>query len=135
MAMLHELDRTDSVVRGRHHSTWVATLDRLRARGMDDAGLALLLECMAAAEREAWATGGVPTAEYAHRAAVIHRRRRDYAAEVEVLERWIAACPEPRDPYSRLAVRLVKARRLRTTPPRGAARSDAGGSACRGSRA
>jgi len=58
-------------------------------------------------------TGGSHPQEYAHRAAVIHRRRRDYAAEVEVLERWIAACPEPRDPYSRLAVRLVKARRLR----------------------
>jgi hypothetical protein len=109
--MLHELARTE--VRGRHHSDWVATLDRLRARGMDDAGLELLLECMAAAEREAWAVQGVPTPEYAHRAAVIHRRRRDHVAEVEVLERWIAACPEPRDPYSRLAVRLVKARRLR----------------------
>ena len=113
MAMLHELDRADAVVRGRHHSDWVATLDRLRARGRDEAGLELLLECMAAAEREAWAAQGIPTPEYAHRAAVIHRRRRDYAAEVDVLKRWIAACPEPRDPYSRLAVRLVKARRLR----------------------
>ena len=113
MAVLHELDRTDVVVRGRRHSDWVAVLDRLRARGRDDAGLALLLECMAAAEREAWAVQGVPTPVFAHRAAVIHRRRRDYAAEVEVLERWIAACPEPRDPHSRLAVRLVKAKRLR----------------------
>jgi hypothetical protein len=110
--MLHELDRAETV-RGRHHSDWVATLDRLRARGMDDAGLELLVECMAAAEREAWALGSPPPTMYAHRAAVIHRRRRDHAAEVEVLERWIAACPEPRDPYSRLAVRLVKARRLR----------------------
>ena len=113
MAVLHELDRTDVVVRGRRHSDWVAALDRLRARGRDEAGLELLLECMAAAEREAQDAGGAPTPAYAHRAAVIHRRRRDYAAEVEVLERWIAACPEPRDPYSRLAVRLVKARRLR----------------------
>lgn len=113
MAVLHELDRTDADVRGRHHSDWVATLDRLRARGRDEAALELLLECMAAAEREAWATQGIPPTTYAHRAAVIHRRQRDYAAEVEVLERWIAACPEPRDPYSRLAVRLVKARRLR----------------------
>lgn len=110
MAVLHELDRG---VRGRHHSEWMATLDRLRARGMDEAGLELLLECMAAAEHDAWAAQVAPTPVYAHRAAVIHRRRRDYAAEVEVLERWIAACPEPRDPYSRLAVRLVKARRLR----------------------
>jgi len=110
MAVLHQLDRG---VRGRHHSEWMATLDRLRARGMDEAGLELLVECMAAAERDAWASQGIPTPVYAHRAAVIHRRRRDYAAEVEVLERWIAACPEPRDPYSRLAVRLVKARRLR----------------------
>jgi hypothetical protein len=113
MAMLHALDRTDAVVRGRHHGDWVAALDRLRAQGRDDAGLELLLVCMAAAEREAWAVQGTPTPMYAHRAAVIHRRRRDYVAEVEVLERWIAACPEPRDPYSRLAVRLVKARRLR----------------------
>ncbi len=76
-------------------------------------GLELLLECMAAAEREAREARGVPTPAYAHRAAVIHRRRRDYAAEVEVLKRWIGACPEPRDPHSRLAVRLVKAQRLR----------------------
>ncbi len=110
--MFHELDRADTV-RGRHHSDWVSTLDRLRARGMDDAGLELLAECMAAAEREAWALESPPPTIYAHRAAVIHRRRRDYEAEVDVLERWIAACPEPRDPYSRLAVRLVKARRLR----------------------
>ncbi|WP_332665285.1 hypothetical protein, partial [Aeromicrobium sp.] len=112
MPALHELDRADAV-RGRHHGHWVATLDRLRARGKDDAGLELLLECMAAAEREAWAARAAPTPVYAHRAAVIHRRRQDYVAEVEVLERWIAACPEPRDPHSRLAVRLVKARRLR----------------------
>lgn len=111
--MLHELDHAGAVVRGRHHSDWVATLDHLRARGADTAGLELLLECMAAAEREAWEGRGVPTPVYAHRAAVIHRRRRDYASEVEVLERWIRACPEPRDPHSRLAVRLVKARRLR----------------------
>jgi hypothetical protein len=112
MAVLHELDRRDAV-RGRHHSEWMATLDGLRARGRDEAGLELLLECMAAAEREAWAVQDAPPPAYAHRAAVIHRRRRDYAAEVEVLERWIASCPEPRDPHSRLAVRLVKARRLR----------------------
>ncbi len=111
--MLHELDRASAVVRGRHHSDWVATLDRLRARRADAAGLELLLECIAAAEREAWEARGVPTPAYAHRAAVIHRRRRDYVAEVEVLERWIGACPEPRDPHSRLAVRLVKAQRLR----------------------
>jgi hypothetical protein len=121
MGVLHTLDRADAV-RGRHHTDWVATLDRLRARGMDEAGLELLLECMAAAEREAWATRGVPPLIYAHRAAVIHRRRRDYAAEVEVLERWIAACPEPRDPHSRLAVRLVKARRLRDAADRQARR-------------
>jgi hypothetical protein len=90
---------------------------------MDEAGLELLLECMAAAEREAWAAHAAPPSIYAHRAAVIHRRRRDYAAEVEVLERWIAACPEPRDPYSRLAVRLVKARRLRDASCRQARRS------------
>lgn len=112
MVMLHELERTHSV-RGRHHSDWVATLDRLRADGKDDAALDLLIDCMTAAEHEAGTLGAPPPPRYAHRAAVIHRRRRDYAAEVEVLERWIAACPEPRDPHSRLAVRLVKARRLR----------------------
>lgn len=77
---------------------------------------------MAVAEREAGAAQVAPPMTYALRAAVIHRRRRDHAAEVEVLERWVAACPEPRDPHSRVAVRLVKARRLRDAADRQARR-------------
>lgn len=103
-------------VRGRYYVDWVPTLNELRSAGQDDEALALLLEVIDAAERAAAVSGREPSPGYTERAAVIYRRREDFAAEVAVIERWQAACPpERRGPgatQGRLAHRLAKAREL-----------------------
>jgi len=103
-------------VRGKHYVDWIETLNRWRSEGRDDESLELLLEIIDAAERHARVVGWEPAPGYTHRAAVIFRRRGDHAAEVAIIERWLAACPPerrgPRATQSKLAVRLVKAREL-----------------------
>lgn len=91
--MLRELESEAGSVRGRHYTEWVPTLDQLRSAGDDDHALALLLECIEAAERAALVSGMEPAPGYTKRAAVIYRRRKDYAREIEIMERWEAAAP------------------------------------------
>lgn len=99
------------MVRGRHYVDWVPTLDRLRGDGQDDEAVPLLLEIIDAAERAARIEGVEPAPGYTMRAATIYRKRKDYAAEVAVLERYLAACPPGRG-GGRVSERLVKARAL-----------------------
>jgi acyl-CoA synthetase (NDP forming) len=79
-----------------------------------------LLEIIEAAERDATITGREPAPGYTERAATIHHRQKNYAAEVAIIERWEAACPpELRGPgatQGRLAERLATAR-ARLDPP------------------
>lgn len=98
-------------VRGRHYVDWVPTLDELRSAKRDDEALALLMEIIPAAERKAAITGAEPAPGYTKRAATILRRRRDFAGEVEILERYLNACPPGRGD-GRVAERLVKAQQL-----------------------
>lgn len=107
------------LARGRHHHRWLATLDEMRRQGQDVEGLALLLECIEAAEQEARARSVPPSPTYTRRAAVILRRQRDLDAEVRLLERWVAAFPADVDHPRVLDVRLARARRLRDAGSRG----------------
>jgi len=91
--LLRRLESEAGCVRGRHYTEWVPTLDELRSSGDDDTALTLLLECIEAAERAARVSGMEPAPVYTKRAAVIYRRRKDYAREIEVMERWEAAAP------------------------------------------
>ncbi len=77
-----------STVRGRHYSRWVEPIRTLKRQGKVDKALVLLMECIEATERE---SGPFPAPWYAWEAAVIFRQRDDYAAEIEVLERWVRA--------------------------------------------
>lgn len=117
------VDRRLGLARGRHHHTWLATLDEMRRQGQDVEGLALLLECIEAAEQEARAGSVPPTPTYTRRAAVILRRWRDLDAEVSLLERWTAAFPADADDPRVLDVRLARARRLRDARSRSRPRS------------
>lgn len=92
--MLRRLEQEAGSVRGRHYTEWVPTLDELRSSGDDDSALALLLECIDAAERAARVAGMEPAPGYTKRAAVIYRRRKDYTSEIQVMERWEAAAPQ-----------------------------------------
>jgi hypothetical protein len=108
--MLRRLEEEAGSVRGRHYTEWVPTLDELRSSGDDDSALALLLECIDAAERAARVAGMEPAPGYTKRAAVIYRRRKDYAREIQVMERWEAAAP-PRYKGA-MKERLAAARKL-----------------------
>lgn len=107
------------LARGRHHHGWLPMLDEMRRRGQDVEGLALLLECIEAAEQEARARSLGPTPTYTRRAAVILRRQCDLEAEVRLLERWAAAFPAEDGHPRALDVRLTRARRLRDAADRG----------------
>jgi hypothetical protein len=78
-----------STVRGRHFSQWVEQIRELKRQGQSELALVLLLECVDATERER--QGPFPAPWYTWEAAVIFRQRRDYAAEVEILQRWVNA--------------------------------------------
>ncbi len=108
--VLRRLEQESGLVRGRHYTEWVPTLDELRSSRDDDGALALLLECIDAAERAARVAGMEPAPGYTKRAAVIYRRRKDYASEIQVLERWEAAAP-PRYKGA-MKERLAAARKL-----------------------
>lgn len=114
---LDRLEKVAAQVHGRHYVDWVDTLDEYRSAKRDDEALSLLLDIIDAAERTARVSGREPAPGYTHRAAVIYRRRKDYDAEVAIIERWEAACPpERRGPgatQGKLAERLVRAKELR----------------------
>lgn len=113
---LMQLEERAGQVRGRSYVEWVPELDRLRAQKDDDQALGLLMDLIEAAERAARVSGREPAPGYTERAAVIYRRRKDYAGEIAIIERWEGACPpERRGPgatQGRLAERLAKARAL-----------------------
>lgn len=95
---------------------WLKHVQALDKDGRSDEALALVDALIVAAEQAAILSGREPAPAYTKRAAMIHRKRRDYESEVVVIERWMAACPpEQRGPGAvqhELAERLVKAREL-----------------------
>ncbi|KQO98322.1 hypothetical protein [Leifsonia sp. Leaf264] len=113
---LQKAEDQASKVRGKHYTEWGDDLDRLRKDGPEDEYLALVLDCVDGAERAAKVNGREPAPAYTERAAVVYRRRKDYAAEVAVLQRWEDVCPpERRGPGAtqpKLLVRKAKALEL-----------------------
>lgn len=95
---------------------WLAYAQDLERAGQADEALAAVEVLIEAAEQEAQASGREPAPTYTERAAIIYRKRRDYAAEVAVLERWERARPpEQRGPgasQAKLLKRLDRAREL-----------------------
>jgi len=95
---------------------WLDHVKALEKAGDPDQALKLVEALIVAAEQEATISGREPGPAYTERAAMIHRKRREYDAEIEVIERWMNACPpEKRGPgatQTKLADRLVRAREL-----------------------
>lgn len=85
-------------VRGRHYTEWVPTLNEWRTAGAakENEYLGLLLEIIDATERAASIKGLEPAPGYTKRAAIVYRRRRDYASELSILRRYEKACPPGR---------------------------------------
>lgn len=95
---------------------WLAHVQAVERDGNLAQALRLLEALITAAEQEAAISGREPAPAYTERAAIIHRKRKDYAAEIAVIERWDRACPpERRGPgatQARLLARLDRARDL-----------------------
>jgi hypothetical protein len=102
-------EQRERLVRGRDFVEWVEPIKQLRRDGHTDEVMALLMECVDAAERNAERNGWLPPTWYTEQAAIILRKQGDLAGEVVLLERFMAACPVGR-PQVDIAERLVKAR-------------------------
>ena len=108
-------------MRGQFYVDLVPELDRLRKEKNDDAGLALLMEIIDAAERTAEIEHRPPPPGYTERASVILRRRKRYTDEIALIDRYEAqrhryAAGDPHDQgsttWGRLEQRRTKAREL-----------------------
>lgn len=108
----HAAAQQAAMVKGKHYTELVPTLDRLRTEKRDDEALKLLVQIIPATERESAITGMPTPYGYTERAAIIYRRKGDTDAEIGVLERWLAANPEAEADHP-IWVRLTKARARR----------------------
>lgn len=99
---------------------WLTYVQGLEREGRLDEALQLLEALITAAEQEAEVSGREPAPAYTERAAIIHRKRRDYAGEMAVIERWAKACPPERRgsgaTQAKLLKRLERARELASKP-------------------
>lgn len=96
--------------RGRHYTEWVDTVKAHKRAGRDTQALDLLEHLMNAVEAEFDANGLAPAPWYYEQAAILYRKRRDFAAEVAILERFAAI--DPSRVNDKLAARLRRARQL-----------------------
>lgn len=97
--------------RNRHYTDWVEPIGELKRAGELDEALVVIYGCMDAVEAEAALEGWQPAPWFYEQAAIVHRKRADYDAEVAVLERYLRVCG-PLRPKRELADRLSKAREL-----------------------
>lgn len=95
---------------------WLEYVKALAKESQEEDALAIAELLITAAEQDAAMTGREPAPAYTERAAIIHRSRRDYAAEIAVIKRWQAACPAsrrgPGSTQAKLKQRLATARDL-----------------------
>lgn len=98
--------------RGRHFTTYVAEVRALKQRGDVAGAERLLLELVDATEAESKADRQGVAPWYYGELAKLYRTRKDYAAEVAILERFAAQKHAGGVKPAQLAERLVKARLL-----------------------
>lgn len=99
------------IVRGYNYTFWPDTIRLLKRNGRVDEALALLLECIEAAERDGPLAGGQIAPWYTEAAAIVYRQQKEYAAEIAVLERFEKA--SPRRYRGAFRARIAKASVLR----------------------
>jgi len=99
-------------LRGKHYTTYVDEIRVLRRHGHDDSAEVLLLELLTVVETESAATGYGVAPWYYEQLAIAYRKRKDYPAEVAVLERFAGQSHAPGVSPPKLLQRLEKAREL-----------------------
>jgi hypothetical protein len=97
------------LVQGMDFVEWVEPIKQMRRDGDDESALRVLLECIAAAERDAVANGWQPPPWYTEQASIILRKQGDHDGEITLLERYLAAYPDG-TPQPDIAERLINAR-------------------------
>lgn len=104
-------DVAGMVFEGIFLADWLRYVEQLTREKREDEALELAEALVTAAEQKAAVDRTEPAPAYTKRVAVMYRKRRDYASEIAVLERWMAACPRGRG-NDDLTARLAKAREL-----------------------
>lgn len=100
-------------VDGIHNTDYVDEVRHLRREGMDEEAERLLLRLVDALEAEAAAEGWGVAPWYCEQLAIIYRKRKDYASEVAILERFSRHKHAPGASPPKLLERLKRARSLR----------------------
>lgn len=95
------------LVRGRDFNDWHLQLDEWWITEDYESILSLLSEIIAAAETLEQYDDREPQAYWYQQAAKAHTRLGDYAAAVEILERWFQAWPPPRQRFDNEPARMT----------------------------
>lgn len=105
--------------RGKHFTEWAPIVDQLRVEGRLDESLALAYECIEATEREDGAEGYGVAPAYYEDAAIVLRKQRRYAEEVQVLERYLQRTKgrHPKLEDRRRKAVALRDTQLNATPP------------------
>ncbi|MBC7109277.1 MAG: hypothetical protein H5T41_10960 [Methanomassiliicoccales archaeon] len=77
-------------LRGKHYTEYVEEVQNLKRTGRLDEAEKLLLKLVEAVEAEARAQGWGVAPWYYEQLAIIYRKRKDYAAEVAILKRYMS---------------------------------------------
>lgn len=101
-------DVMNSRFAGQPLADWLPHAQELESDGRTDEALNLVYALITAAEQEAALSGREPAPAYTERAAIIHRKHKDYAAEIAVIERWDHACPPKRRGPGATQAKLLK---------------------------
>jgi hypothetical protein len=100
----------NGTIQGHHYTFWPDTVRALKRDGRVDEALALVLECVEAAERDAPSWGGGIPPWYTEAAGIIYRKRKEFAAEIAILQRYERKSP-PRH-RGAFSERIVKVQEL-----------------------
>jgi hypothetical protein len=100
---------------GRHFTTYVTDVKRLKKAGKLNELEKLLLELIAATEAESATEGWGVAPWYYEELAKIYRKKKEYSKEVNILERFAKQRHAPGVKPPRLLERLNKAKELAAT--------------------
>lgn len=100
-------------VRGKHFTEYIETVKILKREGEFEQAERLLLELIAATERESEIQGGGPAPAYYEDLAIVYRKLKRLDDEVTILERYMSKMESPRHAHPKIIERLPKARELR----------------------
>jgi hypothetical protein len=95
------------LVDGRHYSAYVEEFRQLKRNGRLDDAEALLLRLVDATEAQAKAKGWGVASSYYEELAIIYRKQKQLADEIEILERYERQAKVPGPLPTKLAKRLA----------------------------